>query len=58
MGATTVELDTKGMEANQKFEAFTVLQDNTKVMNYEHALACKWDENVSGRDLRFHDRDA
>jgi hypothetical protein len=35
VGAATVELDIKGMEANQKFEAFTVLQDNTKIMNYE-----------------------
>jgi hypothetical protein len=35
VGAATTELDIKGMEANQKFEAFTVLQDHTKVMNFE-----------------------
>jgi hypothetical protein len=35
VGSATVELDIKGMEANQKFEAFTVLQDNTRVMMFE-----------------------
>jgi hypothetical protein len=35
VGAATVELDIKGNEANQKFEAFTVLSENTKVMNFE-----------------------
>jgi hypothetical protein len=35
VGAATVELDIKPMEANQKFEAFTVLQENTKVVMFE-----------------------
>ena len=54
----TLDLDIKGMQADQRIEAYSTLTENTKITVFEPHMHAAGVQNVSRRDLGDHRPDA